>query len=51
MSDRILNLVADVMVVVAVVAVLWWYLTVYDTAQGKCQRGDPAACVVWQASH
>lgn len=23
-----------------------WYLTVYDTAIGKCNRGDPAACSV-----
>ena len=25
---------------------LWWYVTVYDSAQGRCQRGDVGACVV-----
>jgi hypothetical protein len=23
-----------------------WYFTVYDTAQGRCQRGDLGACAV-----
>jgi hypothetical protein len=49
-SDKIVNIIADVMVVVAVLAVLGWYFMIYDTAQGKCQRGDPGACVIWQAS-
>jgi hypothetical protein len=30
-------------------AIAWWYFAVYDTAQGKCNRGDLGACVVWQS--
>lgn len=26
-----------------------WYFLVYDTAEGKCNRGDIGACVVWQS--
>lgn len=25
---------------------VWWYLSVYDTAAGKCDRGDAEACAV-----
>jgi len=35
--------------VAAVTLAVVWYLNVYDTAQGKCQRGDPQACLIWQA--
>ena len=28
---------------------LLWYFTIYDTAMGKCDRGDVGACVIWQA--
>jgi len=28
---------------------LFWYFGVYDTAKGKCDRGDLNACFVWQA--
>ena len=27
----------------------FWYFGIYDTAKGKCQRGDLSACVVWRA--
>jgi hypothetical protein len=26
-----------------------WYFLIYDTAEGKCRRGDLGACVVWQS--
>jgi hypothetical protein len=28
----------------------FWFFTIYDTAKGKCQRGDVNACIVWQAN-
>jgi hypothetical protein len=42
--ERALLLIA---VTAVVGAVLLWYFGVYDTAKGKCDRGDPGACAVW----
>lgn len=36
--------IGGVVLVLAVVAV--WYFAVYDTAEGKCNRGDLGACMV-----
>ena len=47
--DSIATFVAVFLVGLAVLAVLLWYFTIYDTAKGKCQRGDVNACIVWQA--
>lgn len=49
MPDWLFNMVA--IMVGLVILGGYWYLNVYDTAQGKCQRGDLGACLVWQAQH
>jgi hypothetical protein len=43
------DIVLGVFVVVAIAAAVIWYLTIYDTAKGKCERGDVNACIIWQA--
>jgi hypothetical protein len=45
LSDR--GLLA-LLLTVGLILGAFWYFTVYDTAQGKCGRGDPAACWIWQ---
>lgn len=35
----------------AVAGGLAWYFLVYDTAEGKCNRGDLGACAVVAAQH
>ncbi len=47
-TDELATGLAIVFVMVAVVAVLLWYFNVYDTAAGKCHRGDLEACTVLQ---
>ncbi len=47
-SDLWTSLLA-VVLGVSVAAGGFWYFTVYDTAQGKCQRGDLNACIVLEA--
>lgn len=45
--------IAAVMAVIAVVLVigLIWYFVFYDTAAGKCNRGDLGACLVVAGQH
>ncbi len=42
--------VAFMVTIILVVAAGYWYVAVYDTASGKCDRGDAEACAVL-ASH
>lgn len=35
--------------ILAVVAAAVWWVGVYDTAEGRCDRGDFGACVVLEA--
>lgn len=46
--DALARTVLVFAVAVVVGAALWWYFGVYDTAKGKCERGDMDACLVWQ---
>jgi hypothetical protein len=43
------TVVGSVVAGLVILGVILWYFTVYDTAKGKCERGDPDACVIWQA--
>jgi hypothetical protein len=38
-------------VIAILVAIAAWYFLVYDTAEGKCNRGDYGACLVVYAKH
>ena len=53
MSQGLREQIEIIAVAVAIVVVLavvgLWYFKVYDTAAGKCNRGDVGACMVWQA--
>jgi 4-amino-4-deoxy-L-arabinose transferase-like glycosyltransferase len=48
--DRRLGTVGEVirglLLAAAVLVAVGWYFLVYDTAEGKCNRGDLGACVV-----
>jgi hypothetical protein len=44
------ELLVTAVVALALVGAAWFYLTVYDTAEGRCHRGDVGACAVWQSS-
>jgi hypothetical protein len=45
----IIGALCSVLLVVAIAAGGWWYITYYDTAVNKCNRGDLGACVVYEA--
>jgi hypothetical protein len=36
-------------VVALVAALAWWYVDEYDSATGRCYRGDFGACIVAQS--
>jgi len=38
-----------ILAAIGIAAVGWFYVAVWDTAQGKCRRGDIGACFVWEA--
>jgi ABC-type Na+ efflux pump permease subunit len=40
------ELLVTAVVVLALAAAAWFYLAVYDTADGKCHRGDASACLM-----
>lgn len=40
---------ARLAILVILVAGAWWWFGVYDTARGRCERGDLGACIVWDA--
>jgi hypothetical protein len=40
-----------VIVLVVVASLGFWYFGIYDTAAGKCNRGDLGACLVYEAQH
>lgn len=47
--DRPLRQIVLALLLGAAILGALWYFQVYDTAAGKCQRGDLNACMVWQA--
>lgn len=38
-----------ILIVLVVGAGAAWYFLIYDTAAGRCNRGDLGACIVWEA--
>jgi hypothetical protein len=49
MDNRRVPFWAEPVAILFIIVAAWWYFFVFDTAQGKCGRGDYGACVVWQA--
>jgi hypothetical protein len=45
------DILRGLLLAAAVVGGLAWYFLVYDTAEGKCNRGDLGACAVVAAQH
>ena len=47
-SEFFETVIAGLLIGGLVMAIGFWYFAVYDTAKGKCQRGDVNACIVWE---
>jgi len=47
--DHLAGLALRVLLVIALLAVAWWWFAIYDTAKGKCERGDLGACAVYES--
>ena len=47
-AREVLRVLAAFGMVLVVVIGAWWFFNVYDTAEGRCGRGDLGACIVPQ---
>jgi hypothetical protein len=48
LGDLVARTVLFIAVAVVVGGALFWYFAVYDSASGRCDRGDLGACMVVQ---
>ncbi len=47
--EHIARAISRVVLFIVVAAILLWWFTIYDTARGRCERGDLGACIVWES--